>query len=432
MKPPLHFLFVSYVGLHLDLAWQVQKEGHEVKYYIEEKDERLTGDGFIPKVTNWRAEVEWADVVVFDDTNGHGTLAAELRKKGKAVIGGTPYTDRLEDDRGFGQSELKAAGVNTILSQDFTDFDEGVKYVQEHPGSYVIKPSGEAQNTKHLLFVGMEEDGSDVIDLLQTYKKTWANVIKVFQLQKKATGVEVAIGAFFNGNRFLEPININFEHKKLFPGNVGPSTGEMGTSMLWSKPNKLFNNTLKKLEPKLQEEKFVGYIDINTMVNGNGIYPLEFTSRFGYPTIQIQTDSITTPIGQFLYDMATGVNSDFKVKKGFSVGVRIVVPPFPFEDKKTYRELSEDAGILFKKHEQIDGVHIEGVRKINDVWSCAASDGTALIVTGLGATMKQAQTQAYRRIQNILIPNMYYRSDIGDRWPEDSDRLLGWGYLSEA
>ena len=428
----LHFLFISHVGLHVDLAWQVQKEGHEVKYYIDEKDERLTGDGFIPKVTNWRAEIDWADVIVFDDTNGHGTLAEELRKKGKAVIGGTSYTDRLEDDRGFGQSELKQAGVNTILSQDFTDFDAGIKYVQEHPGAYVIKPSGEAQNTKHLLFVGMEEDGSDVVDLLQTYKKTWANVIKVFQLQKKATGVEVAIGAFFNGNRFLEPININFEHKKLFPGNVGPSTGEMGTSMFWSKPNKMFNSTLKKLEAKLREEKFVGYIDINTMVNGNGIYPLEFTSRFGYPTIQIQTDSITTPIGQFLHDMATGADVDFKVKKGFSVGVRVVVPPFPFEDKKTYRELSEDAGIIFKKRDRIDGVHIEGVRKINDVWSCAASDGTVLITTGQGATMKQAQTQAYRRIQNVLIPNMYYRSDIGDRWPEDSDRLLGWGYLSEA
>ncbi|MCK9352178.1 MAG: phosphoribosylglycinamide synthetase C domain-containing protein [Candidatus Paceibacterota bacterium] len=429
---PLHFLFISHVGLHVDLAWQVQKEGHEIKYYIDEKDERLTGDGFIPKVTNWRAEVDWADVIVFDDTNGHGTLAAELRKKGKAVIGGTPYTDRLEDDRGFGQSELKQAGVNTILSQDFTNFDEGIKYVQEHPAAYVIKPSGEAQNTKHLLFVGMEDDGSDVIDLLQIYKKTWANVIKIFQLQKKATGVEVAIGAFFNGNRFLEPININFEHKKLFPGNVGPSTGEMGTSMFWSKPNKMFNSTLKKLEAKLREEKFAGYIDINTMVNGNGIYPLEFTSRFGYPTIQIQTDSITTPIGQFLYDLANGVNTDFKVKKGFSVGVRIVVPPFPFEDKKTYRELSEDAGILFKKRDQQDGVHIEGVRKINGIWSCAASDGTALIVTGQGATMKQAQMQAYRRVQNVLIPNMYYRSDIGDRWPEDSDRLMGWGYLSEA
>jgi len=429
---PFHFLFISNVGLHLDLAWQVQKEGHEVKYYIDEKSERDTGNGFVPKTNNWRAEVDWADVIIFDDTMGHGTLAEELRKKGKAVIGGTPYTDRLEDDRSFGQGELKAAGVNVLPYKDFTDFDEAIAYVTANPGAYVIKPSGEAQNTKHLLFVGMEDDGSDVIGLLQTYKKIWANTIKVFQLQKKVAGVEVAVGAFFNGNRFVEPININFEHKKLFPGNVGPSTGEMGTSMFWSKPNKIFNATLKKMEPKLREEKFTGYIDINMVVNGNGIYPLEFTSRFGYPTIQIQVDSLITPTGQFLYDLANGVDSDFKVKKGFSVGLRVVVPPFPFEDPKTYKMFSEDAAVIFKKKEQLDGIHIEGVREVNGIWTVASVDGTTIIVTGQGPTMKQAQQQAYRRVQNVLIPNMYYRSDIGDRWPEDSDRLLGWGYLSEA
>ena len=35
-------------------------------------------------------------------------------------------------------------------------------------------------------------------------------------------------------------------------------------------------------------------------MNGNGIYPLEFTARFGYPTISIQQEGMTTPIGQFL------------------------------------------------------------------------------------------------------------------------------------
>ena len=46
--------------------------------------------------------------------------------------------------------------------------------------------------------------------------------------------------------------------------------------------------------------------------------------------------------------------------------------------------------------------------------------------------MKQAQRQAYNRIDNIMIPNMYYREDIGDRWSEeDSDRLHTWGYLRE-
>jgi phosphoribosylamine--glycine ligase len=55
--------------------------------------------------------------------------------------------------------------------------------------------------------------------------------------------------------------------------------------------------------------------------------------------------------------------------------------------------------------------------------------GVILTVVGLGPTMRQAQRQAYARIENIMIPNMYYRKDIGDRWYEDHDRLHSWGYL---
>ncbi|MBU2259947.1 phosphoribosylamine--glycine ligase, partial [Patescibacteria group bacterium] len=51
--------------------------------------------------------------------------------------------------------------------------------------------------------------------------------------------------------------------------------------------------------------------------------------------------------------------------------------------------------------------------------------------TGCGLTLREAQKQMYTRIGNILIPNMYYRTDIGNRWFGDSDKLHTWGYLRE-
>jgi phosphoribosylamine---glycine ligase len=53
-----------------------------------------------------------------------------LRKKGKLVVGGTPYTDRLEDDRAFGQQELRAAGVGIVPQKAFTSFDEAIEFVR--------------------------------------------------------------------------------------------------------------------------------------------------------------------------------------------------------------------------------------------------------------------------------------------------------------
>ncbi len=425
-----NFLFVSNDGLHIDCAWKIVREGHQVKYYIDNKEENDIGNGFVPKVDAWEPHIDWADIIVFDDVLGHGEIAEELRARGKLVIGGTAYTDRLEDDRSFGQEELKSVGVTTLKYQEFDDFDRAIEHVRANPRRYVIKPSGEAQNIKRLLFVGMEEDGSDVVRVLEAYKKVWSDTIKIFQLQHRVTGVEVAVGAFFNGKTFLEPININFEHKKLFPGNIGPATGEMGTSMFWSRPNRLFNQTLKKMEGKLAAEGYVGYIDVNCIVNGQGIYPLEFTSRFGYPTIQIQSDALTQPLSEFFYNMASGSGADIKVRKGFQVGIRLVVPPYPFRDKQTFDTYSKDATIVFKKP-ALEGVHIEDVKNVDGEWLVTGSSGVALVVSGHGTTMREARAQAYRRVENILIPNMYYRTDIGERWFEDSDRLHTWGYLRE-
>ena len=430
-KQPKNFLFVSLDGLIGDIAWQILKEGHHVKYYIQHPEEKEVNDGFVPKVDDWEAEVEWADIIIFDDVLGQGTKAKKLRDKGKLVIGGTPYTDMLEDDRAVGQEELKKVGVPIIPYKNFDSFEEAIEFVQQNPTKYVIKPNGEAQNVSGFVFIGEEEDGKDVIQVLSDYNKAWSKKIPQFQLQKRIQGVEVAVGAFFNGKEFIYPINVNFENKKLFPGNLGPSTGEMGTMMFWSGPNRIFNSTLKKMEPKLAEEGYVGYIDINCIVNNNGIYPLEWTSRFGYPTINIQQEAMLTPIGEFFYELAQGVVPKLKVKSGFQIGVRIVVPPFPFMDPETFNVKSKDSVIIFKKGNKMEGIHIEDVKLVNDEWVVTGTVGVVLIVCGCGQTMKQAQNQAYSRIRSINVPHMYYRDDIGDRWIDDSDKLHTWGYLRE-
>jgi phosphoribosylamine--glycine ligase len=77
-------------------------------------------------------------------------------------------------------------------------------------------------------------------------------------------------------------------------------------------------------------------------------------------------------------------------------------------------------------------VHIEDVMQVNGQWYVAGTSGVVLVVCGLGQTMHQAQAQAYSRIRNIMIPDMYYRDDIGERWFEDHDKLHTWGYLREV
>ena len=427
---PKKFLFVSLESLSGDLAWQLIKEGHEVKAHIKDKHDSDVYNGFIEKIDDWESHKDWADIIVFDDVE-FGEIADRLRKNGKLVIGGSKYTDELEMDRDFGQSEMKKCGINTLPQWQFSNYDEAIEFIEKNPERYVFKPSGNTPSAgKGLLFMGQEEDGKDLLELLRQNRTVWTKKVPVFQLQKYVSGVEVAVGAFFNGKDFILPININFEHKRVFPGDIGPFTGEMGTLMFWSESNKLFRMTLEKMKPALVESGYIGYIDINCIVNGKGIYPLEFTARFGYPTIQIQSEGITMPAGEWLYKLASGENFELKTKKGFQVGVRISVPTLFVKaiDKETV-ETYRDLPILFKKPDSLDGIHIEDVKMEDGVWRIAGTSGCLLVVTGSGTTVNEARQQAYTRIKNIMVQGMFYRTDIGLKWNTDSDKLQTWGYL---
>ena len=424
---PKKFLFISRWGESLDIAYAIQNEGNEVKLYIEDKGSREIGTGFVKKVRDWKKHVDWADILIFDYT-GYGKICEELRASGKIVFGGSEYTDLLELDRNFGQNELKKHKIKTLPFEEFVSFQDAITYVEKHPDAYVIKPSGETQEFKQLLFVGSDDEGLDVIRVLKAYDKSWGDDFGDFQLQKKVKGVEISVSSFFNGQEFLRPINITFEHKKLFPKELGVSTGEMGSSMFWVNQSPIFDATLKKFESTLAKQNFIGHIDINCIVNGNGIYPLEFTSRFGYPQIFIQRDGINEPMGEFFYKIATGQNFKIATKKGFQVGAFIVVPPFPFDDKKTFELFSKDAVVVFRKDLK-EGIHPMHLKKVNDEWLITGEIGIALLVTGTGITMKDAQKMMNNRIKTIIINNSYYRTDIGDRWFEDSDRLWSWGLL---
>ncbi len=423
----MKFLFVTNESLSADLAWQLKKEGHEVRMFCHSQAEKDVGLGFFEKVDEWEPLKDWADVIVFDDI-GFGTKAEQLRDEGKFVFGGSPYTDKLELDREFGQSELNKVGVDVLPSWNFTDFDQAIEFVRDNPDRYVLKPSGKAQNEKELLFIGQEGDGKDILQVLEHYKNNWSKKIKEFLIQKYAEGVEIAVGTFFNGKDFIMPVCVNFEHKRLFPHELGPSTGEMGTMMYYSRDSPVFERTLLKMKERLVASKYVGYIDINCIANSKGIWPLEFTSRLGYPTISIQMEGITSEWGQFVFDLAHGNDAQLKTKKGYQIGVVITIPPWPFEDEKAFKKYSEGATILFRK-QSLDGIHIGEVKLEEGDWHIAGRSGYALIVTGSGAIMADAIERAYQNVKNVMIPNMFYRTDIGQRWSRDSDMLLSWGYI---
>jgi phosphoribosylamine--glycine ligase len=64
-----------------------------------------------------------------------------------------------------------------------------------------------------------------------------------------------------------------------------------------------------------------------------------------------------------------------------------------------------------------------------DIWT-TAGDYIA-VVTGLGKTIKKATERAYTTVDEIHVPDLIYRDDVGEKLEEELPKLQVWGYAAE-
>lgn len=446
----MKIIIMSKDGDALDLAIRLRKEGHSVKIAIQDKEYRKIGDGFgLIKVTDWKRELPWVGkegLIIFDQT-GWGKEQDEMRKAGYSVVGGSEGGDRLELDRQHAQAIFRKHGIKTVRSRYFTSIEEAIKFVRKNKGRWVLKQNGHVD--KCFSYAGKMPDGSDVIDLLNNYKKCNQRECTSMDLQKRIDGIELGVARYFNGVEWVGPIEMNIEHKKLFPGGLGPKTAEMGT-LIWyddNENNRLFNDTLAKLKPYLKRINFKGDIDINCIVNEDGAVPLEATPRFGYPAIHLQSIFHVSQWGEFLKAVADGKELYMKWRRGFGIVLLIAVPPFPYQAVNN-KYSPEGLRISFCEkltEEEWSRVHFSEVmcsptlakggkggfpRNNPADYIIAAKSGYVMCVTGAGKNAEEARRKAYSLADKIVIPKMFYRNDIGLKFVERDRMLLKkWGYL---
>jgi phosphoribosylamine--glycine ligase len=411
-------------SLYLKLA----REGHEVRVFIAEPAAHDILQGMITRVEDWRAELPWVrdGLILFEDA-GRGALQDQLRADGYRVVGGSALGDRLEQDREYGQQVLRDAGMTTAAAHPFTDFDTAIAFVRAKPGRYVLKFDG-SDLPPNMNYVGSREDGGDIVAMLSRHRRTWEDDYDDpprFILMDYVSGVETGLGAFFDGRAFVGPVNLDWEHKRLFPGDVGELTGEMGTVVTYRDGEKLFDATLAGLAPLLRTAGHVGYVNLNTIINERGVWPLELTMRFGYPGFAILSALFAGPCGDMLMRIAIGDPTPAATYDGFAVGVVLTMPPFPHDHG--YEDLSKGTPILVPEltDEEREHVHFGEVGLVDGELVATGIVGYTMVVTGRGPSIEAAQQAAYDLARRIAIPNVRYRNDIGDAL-----RTTGWARLA--
>ena len=413
------------IGDYCDLSalyLRLSEEGHDVRVSISEPECHGTLAGLVPRTEDWEADLPWLreagpdGIVLFENVSyARGARQDTLRAEGFNVIGGSAFGDRLENDRAYAQGVLRDLGMPVAALREFDTLAEAERFLDARPGRYVLKFNGDGFGAADT-YVGRLPDGRDVRAMVAAKFRQTGRARMGFVLMDHVAGIEMGVGAYFDGQRFLTPACLDWEHKRFFPGDLGEMTGEMGTVVTYARTERFFRRTLARMAPLLRQHGYCGYINLNTIVNQGGIWPLEFTCRFGYPGYAILDPLQRTPWSALFKAMVTRSGLAFATAPGFAVGIVLTTRPFPF----IRTQVPEPIGlpVLFEGEltaEDRRNLHFGEMGLVGDTLVTAGYHGWTLVVTGTGDDIASAQAAAYRLADRVVIPNLRYLNDSGAR-----------------
>ena len=434
------FLFISKNGDSLPLAQRVAEEGNKVNFYINDKDKRSVGDGVLRKsnvvdiLVSKEGKLDLSvlkkllkpepDCIILDMVGiGYGELASVLGKRFPQICI-SKWGNKIELDRLYGHKVMKISGINTPKTYGFNDYSKAISFVEEHNKPFVYKPSGNQSTT--MTYVARGAD--DLIGILEHY----SGEKDEFELQEKVEGIEVSTELWFNGNDIIN-VNHTMEEKKFMEGNLGPNSGCMG-SVVWlgDDRSKLFTEGIGRVIPALRKVDYRGPIDLNTIVTKDKLYGLEWTARFGYDAIFVLLEMFKGKVNELLYGIGSGVKISMNFKSSWGIGIDLSVPPYPLDVEP---DLYKDILIQGVNRHNLKHIWFYDVKKEGNRYLTSGNGGNICTITARGDKianyhpLRDAKRRAMRTVNNLVIPDVQYRRDIGNRVYEDHKTLVKWGWL---
>src|SRR6266478_1062667 len=402
------FLLISGGGDGLGLALRLRMEGNDVAVWIREGRAKSNYDGLLAKPKKWDEFLDASTIVIFDSSGG-GRTADRLRARGHFVFAGSTFADSLELDRAVALDFMSQAGIRTPESKTFRSWEKAKAYVKERDSRLVFKASGDTGN-----YLGsyVSYDAQDLIEMLDHFAEVTSGKGKPeFILQDFVEGTEISTEGWFNGREFMQPWNHTLERKQLMNDGLGPSGGCAG-NLVWCEReiNHVIETGIARMAPILADHEYVGPIDLNSVVNEDGVWGLEFTPRFGYDALPALLELVEGGIGPTIAAMARlEFPTELPLANRKAAGLRVSIPPYPSE------HFHPDEGIPVRglTREDRDHLYFFDV-KLNDANHLVSTNafGAIVTVTGSGEGITDAFVGPMEIAKRAKIPQKQYRTDL--------------------
>ncbi len=337
-----------------------------------------------------------------------------FEQQGLNIFGPSQGAAQLEGSKSFTKDFLARQNIPTAAYQTFEQIDPAVAYVKEMGAPIVVKADGLAAG-KGVIVAMTEQEAIDAIeDMLagNAFGDAGSRVV----IEEFLTGEEASFIVMVDGKNVL-PFATSQDHKRAYNNDEGPNTGGMGA---YSPAPVVTDEVYKRIMDEViyptvegmanEGHPYKGFLYAGLMINEQGAPKvIEYNCRFGDPETQPIMLRLQSNLVELCLSACKGEldKQDIAFDPRPAVGVVLAAGGYPGSynkgDEITGIPAATDTAKTFHAGTKLDGDKV------------LTAGGRVLCATAMGATVTEAQQEAYKAVNEIKWQGVEFRTDIAYR-----------------